>query len=30
MLTDNLPPPALPRPAGEQTITADMLSAPRS
>ncbi|MFN3988691.1 MAG: peptidylprolyl isomerase [Erythrobacter sp.] len=30
MLTDNLPPPALPRPANDQPITADMLSAPRS
>jgi len=30
MLTDNLPAPALPRPANEQPITADMLSAPRT
>jgi peptidylprolyl isomerase len=30
MLTDNVPPPALPRPANDAPITADMLSAPRT
>ena len=30
MLTDNVPPPAAPRPAADTPITADMLSAPRT
>ena len=30
MLTDNVPPPAAPRPASDTPITADMLSAPRT